>query len=203
MAKKHPGIDAYIAKSAPFARPILRHLRRVVHAGCPGVEETLKWGMPSFTHKGILCGMAAFKAHATFGFWKGKLVVGSRRPGPSGEKAMGQFGRITSIADLPGERRLIAMVKRAAALNEQGVRVSRRPPVKRARRIAVPPDLAAALRKHRKALATFEGFSPSHRREYVEWLTAAKRPETRARRLETAIAWLAEGKPHNWRYVRR
>jgi len=202
MGKKHPGIDAYIARSAPFARPILKHLRAIVHAGCPDVEETLKWGHPSFDYKGILCGMAAFKAHATFGFWKYALLIGDRKLGKSDEKAMGQFGRITSIADLPDRTTLIALVRRAAALNEQGIR-----PPRPKRRPATPPRtpvlLAAALRKSKKALATFQALSPSHKRDYIEWLTEAKGEDTRARRLATAIAWMAEGKHRNWKYDRK
>lgn len=202
MGKKHPGIDAYIARSAPFARPILKHLRAIVHAGCPDVEETLKWGHPSFDFKGILCGMAAFKAHATFGFWKYALLIGDRKLGKSDEKAMGQFGRITSIADLPDRTTLIALVRRAAALNEQGIR-----PPRPKRRPATPPRtpvlLAAALRKSKKALATFQALSPSHKRDYIEWLTEAKGEDTRARRLATAIAWMAEGKHRNWKYDRK
>lgn len=201
MGKKHPDVDAYITRSAPFARPILRHLRAVVHAGCPAVEETLKWGHPAFMHEGMLCGMAAFKAHATFGFWKHKLLFGDERLGKSDEDAMGQCGRITSIADLPARRLLVTLVKRAAALNEKGVRTPR--PPKRARAIIVPTYLTAALKRSAKARATFQSLSPSRKYEYIEWLTEAKGADTRARRLATAIEWMAEGKHRNWKYDRK
>ena len=207
MGTRDPRVDAYIAKSADFARPILTHFREVVHAACPDVVETLKWGMPSFTYKGILCGMAAFKEHCGFHFWQGSLVFGADRPEPaSDEKGMGQFGRVTKLSDLPSKRVLASYVKKAAALNEAGVKKSR-PTSKRAARAAnapvVPDDLARALRRNAAARKTFDGFSPSHQREYVQWITEAKRDETRERRLATTIEWLAEGKPRNWQYMKR
>ena len=120
MASKDPRIDAYIAKSADFAQPILKHLRKVIHAGCPQVEETMKWSMPHFDYKGVMCGMAAFKAHCAFGFWKESLIFDS---GNAPEKtAMGSFGCIKSLADLPNEKTLIGYVKKAAALNEAGIK---------------------------------------------------------------------------------
>jgi hypothetical protein len=125
MTRKDPRIDAYIAKSAPFARPILKHLRRVVHAGCPGVEETIKWGMPHFVHVGILCNMAAFKGHCAFGFWKpGRLAGAGVRLPAATEKAMGQFGRITALSDLPSEATLRRLVKAMAAVNERAVKAT-------------------------------------------------------------------------------
>jgi uncharacterized protein YdeI (YjbR/CyaY-like superfamily) len=197
MRKNDPRIDAYIAKSAPFARPILKHLRELVHKGCPGVEETVKWSAPHFDyHGGPLAGMAAFKAHCAFGFWKGSLIV------PVSSDAMGQFGRITSLADLPADRVMIGYVRKAVRLNEEGVKVPRL--VKHPRKdIPMPPDLTAALKKNAKARATFDGFSPSHKREYLEWITEAKGEETRKKRLGTAIEWMAEGKPRNWKYMKR
>ena len=196
MGKKDPRVDAYIKKAAPFAQPILKHLRAVVHEACPDVEETLKWGMPAFMHQGIMCGIAAFKHHCTFGFWKGKLVLGgSMRPS---DDAMGQFGQITTLAGLPSKQVIAGYVKKAAALNEAGIAVKRltrpKPPLR------TPADLRAALAKNRRALATFEAFSPSARREYVEWVTEAKQPVTRARRIATTVEWVAEGKKRNWKY---
>lgn len=199
MATRDARIDAYIAKSAPFARPILRHLRAQVHAGCPQVEETIKWGSPHFMHEGMLCGMAAFKAHCAFGFWKGKLVFDDEKA----REAMGQFGCIRSLDDLPADRTLRAYVKKAAKLNEAGENVPRplkHPKKDRSALDVVPDDLAVALRRSSRARKTFEGFSPSHRREYIEWITDAKREVTRAKRLETTVEWLEEGKALNWRY---
>jgi len=195
MEKKDPRVDAYIARSAEFAKPILRHLREIVHKGCPQVEETMKWSSPHFMYKGILCGMAAFKSHCAFGFWKGKLIV------PEKPEAMGQFGRITLLSDLPNDSVLVGHVREAARLNEIGERAPRKQPRPK-KALATPPDLAAALKKNAKARATFEGFSPSHKREYVEWIEA-KTEETRKKRLGTAVEWMAEGKPRNWKYMRR
>jgi uncharacterized protein YdeI (YjbR/CyaY-like superfamily) len=200
MPKKDPRIDAYIAKSAGFAKPILVHLRKVIHEACPEVQETMKWSFPHFMYCGILCSMAAFKQHCAFGFWKGAQVV--EKGSNKSNEAMGQFGRITSLAELPTKKALAALIKKAMKQNEHAENKS--PKVKRKPRpeAAVPDDLFLALRKHKKALATFDGFSPSHRREYIEWITEAKRPETRSSRILTAIEWLAEGKPRNWKYTK-
>jgi len=200
MGKKDPRVDAYIAKSPPFARPVLKSLRAAVHAGCPDVEETLKWGAPWFVYKGLLVGMATFKEHCAVNFWKGKLVVDDR--GRPLEDAMGQFGRLTKVADLPAKTVLVAYVRKAAAFNDAGIPSPTRSKRKPKPPLAVPPDLAAALRKNRKAKATFDDFSPSHRREYIEWITEARTETTRTKRLETAIAWMAEGKPRMWKYMK-
>ncbi len=202
MPTPDPRVDAYIAKSAEFARPILSHLRAAVHEACPEVEETIKWGMPHFTHHGILAGMAAFKAHCAFSFGKGALVaeaMGAKDVAGRAGEAMGDFGRITSLRDLPPKRELVRWVKTAVRLNEQGVK---RPLKHRSPRkpIPVPEDLAKALRGNARARATWEKFSPSHRREYLEWITEAKTTPTRARRLATTLEWLAEGKERNWKY---
>lgn len=191
-------VSAYIAKAQPFARPILRHVRAVVHAACPSVTETIKWGMPTFEYHGILAGMAAFKAHATFGFWKGELVTG---PTDASKDAMWSFGRLTSIEDLPPRRTLTALVKKAMRLAEAGVKVSR--PLKHAPKAAtlrLPADLAAALRRVPKAKRHFDAFSPSARREYIEWVVGAKRAETRSKRIATTVEWAALGRRMNWKY---
>ncbi len=194
---KNPAVDAYIAKSADFARPILKRLRALMHKACPKVEETIKWGVPHFEYQGVIAGMAAFKQHAAFGFWKRRLIKDPAGFFSKGESGMG--GRkIRSMDELPSDTVLLGYIREAVALNEQGVRVPRstrkKPPVK------APPYLAAALRKNAKARKTFESFSPSQQREYVEWLTDAKKEATRERRLATAIEWMAEGKTQNWKY---
>lgn len=201
MAKKDKRVDAYIAKSAEFARPILTHLREVVHVGCPEVEETIKWGFPHFDYKGMMCGMAAFKQHCAFTFWK-QSKLGVSVAETKLKEAMGQFGRITSIADLPGKRTLVGYVRKAAELNEQGIKADR--PNKRGRRktLVVPPYFTAALKKNKKALTTFETFPYSKKKDYLEWLTDAKTEETRQKRLATSVEWLAEGKSRNWKYER-
>ena len=193
---RDPRVDAYIAKAQPFAQPILRHLRAVVHEGCPDVEEAIKWGMPSFTYHGILAGMAAFKAHVAFGFWKGKLVTGENA---RADEAMWSFGRITSLDDLPPKRKLLALVKKAAALNAQGATAPR--VAKRTRpALRMPADLGAALKSKPKAKAFYATLSPSAKRDYIEWITEAKQPTTRAKRVAQTVQWLGEGKRRNWKY---
>jgi uncharacterized protein YdeI (YjbR/CyaY-like superfamily) len=200
MGKKDPRIDAYIAKSAEFARPILSHLRKLVHAGCPDVQETMKWSFPHFEYQGVLCSMAAFKAHATFGFWKSSLMKTLTRDGKP-DDAMGQYGRITSLDDLPSDKAIIAQVKEAARLNAEGIKAektkTKKPPLK------VPSYFQAALKKDANARATFANLSPSHKREYVEWITEAKTDATRQKRLATTLQWLAAGKSRNWKYERK
>ena len=202
MAKNDPRVTAYIAKQAPFARPILKYLRAVVHEGCPDVTETIKWGMPSFEHHGILCGMAAFKAHATFGFWKGKEIVGDEG---ATVDAMGQLGRITSVKDLPTRAKLVGWVKKAAVLNETKPKKSPAgsKPAKPARpALRAPADLLKAIERSAKARAVWDEFAPSSKRDYAEWILEAKQEATRVRRIATAVEWIAEGKRRNWKYER-
>jgi uncharacterized protein YdeI (YjbR/CyaY-like superfamily) len=194
---RDPRIDAYIHCQADFARPILEHLRGVVHAACPEAEETLKWGMPHFLYKGqMLAGMAAFKAHATFGFRRAKEVLGETG---AERDAMGQFGRLKSVADLPPEEELKGLVREAMALTDAGGRPSR-PEAAPKPELETPRELEAALAASPAARAAFDGFPPGARREYVEWVVEAKRPETRDRRIAQAVEWLAEGKRRNWKY---
>jgi uncharacterized protein YdhG (YjbR/CyaY superfamily) len=197
MGKKDPRIDAYIAKSADFAKPILTELRKRVHAACPDVVENIKWSMPFFEYQGkLFAHLAAFKAHASFGFAFAKM----REAGKAGE-AMGHLGRLTSVKDLPSVKDFTAMAKEAMKMREAGE--SMRPPKPKVakKELAVPGDFLAAMKKNKKALATFEAFSYSNRKEYVEWITEAKREETRSARMKQAIEWMAEGKPRNWKYM--
>jgi len=197
MVKADPRVDAYIANAAPFARPILKYLREIVHATCPDGVETIKWRMPFFDYGGSLCHFAAFKQHCALGFWKGKLLVqGDDRS----EEAMGQFGRISSVDDLPSRKVLAGYIKQAMRLNESGAKSDKPKSAPRAAPQA-PDDLLAALGKNKKARATFEAFSPSCKREYVDWIAEAKRAETRAKRVTEAVAWMAEGKQRNWKYM--
>jgi uncharacterized protein YdeI (YjbR/CyaY-like superfamily) len=204
MATTDPRIDAYIAKSADFARPVLEHLRKLVHKACPEAQETMKWSFPHFEYNGaILCSMAAFKEHCTFGFWKASIMKD-----PAGvlkiadRHSMGHFDRMTSLKDLPADKVMIAYIKEAALLNEQAVKVPAREK-KVSATVAVPPVLLAALKKNKKALATFEAFPPSHKKEYIEWITEAKTEETRQKRLATTLEWLTEGKSRNWKYQKK
>ena len=196
MPTLDPRIDAYIAKSADFAKPILTQIRETIHAACPEVEESIKWSMPAFMYHGPLMNMAAFKAHATVGFWKGELVVG-RSAGDDG-RAMGHLGRLTSVKDLPPKKEFVALIKKAAKLNEDGVKVEKKKTPRPT--VPTPPELAAALAKNKTAQAAYKAFPPSHQREYNEWIGEAKREETRAARVKQAIEWIAEGKSRNWKY---
>lgn len=196
MENRDPRVDAYIEKSAEFARPILVHLRELVHAACPDAEETIKWGMPHFMYHGMLCRMAAFKQHCTFGFWKEGLVVGSA----ANTEAMGQFGRISRLEDLPSRKIILGYIKAAMKLNEDGIKASKSPTRAAKPALVEPDDFLARLRASPKAAATYQSFSASKRRDYVEWISEAKAEATRERRLAQAIEWLGEGKSRNWKY---
>jgi len=194
MGRKDARVDAYIAKAAPFARPILRRMRTLVHRGCPEVVEEIKWGAPHFNYRGMFCGMASFQEHCIFGFWNRALPI-ERDPG-----AAGQFGRITSVENLPSDVVFLGYVREAKRLADAGVRLA---PLRKAKKpLPVPPALTAALKKKRDALAKFQAFSPSQRRDYAEWILEAKTDETRERRIATAVGWIAEGKSRNWKYER-
>ena len=199
MGKKDPRVDTYIAKAQPFARPILRKLRTLMHKADPRIEETLKWGMPSFTHDGIVCITAAFKQHCALVFWKGKLILDAK--GRRMDGGMGNFGKISNLKDLPSDAKLMGYIKLAVKLNSDRVKAPRRTK-RKAAPLRVPADLAALLRKHARAAATFKGLSTSHRNEYVKWITGAKQAVTRAKRLATTIEWLGQGKNISWRYER-
>jgi uncharacterized protein YdeI (YjbR/CyaY-like superfamily) len=191
-----PRIDAYIAKSAGFAQPILEHLRAVVHAACPEVEETMKWSFPHFMYKGMMCSMASFKAHCAFNFWKAELLMADE----ANREAMGQFGRIETLKDLPSKKILTAYIKQAMRLNDDGVPAPARAKAPVPRELAVPDYLSEALAQSPAAQQHFDAFSTSKKREYVDWLTEAKTDATRLRRLEQALEWIAEGKARNWKY---
>ena len=192
---KDARVDAYIAKAKPFAQPILKRIRAAVHAGCPAVAETIKWSVPAFEYRGPLAGMAAFKAHAAFNFWKGKLVTGESE---ATESAMGQFGRLTAIADLPPADEFAALVRKAMALTDAGVKTPRNK--QETAPLAMPEDLRAALDAQPAAASHFAAFAPSAQREYIEWVVEAKRAETRTKRIAQAAEWIAEGKKRHWKY---
>jgi uncharacterized protein YdeI (YjbR/CyaY-like superfamily) len=201
MAGPNPRTDAYIARAADFAKPILAHFRSLVDEACPDATETIKWGTPSWEYAGSpLCSMAAFKQHCSFGFWKANLLVLNGKP--LGIGADGQLSRIRSTTELPSRSTLIKLIKQAAKLNADGVKASVMSGRTPRQPLPVPDDLARALAGNRKARDTFNNFPPSHQREYVEWIIEAKREETRAQRLATALEWLVEGKPRNWKYMR-
>lgn len=199
MPTIEPRIDDYIERSAEFAKPILVHIRSLIHTACPDVEEKIKWSMPFFDYKGPLCNMASFKQHCTFGFWKQSLIEDGNFPE---KNAMGSFGRITSVADLPDDKTLISLIREAVRLNEAGVKVPKKAPAER-KELVVPDDLKKALKASAKARGTFDNFSYSHRKEYIEWIEEAKTQATRDKRLAATIQQLEEGKSRNWKYERK
>lgn len=200
MTEDRAKIDAYIVTAQPFALPILQALRARIHAALPEVEEALKWGMPTFLYKGkILCNMAAFNAHATFGFWHGELVTGGTDKRMA---AMGDLGKITLVDQLPDQATMAGWIGKAKQLIDDGVK----PPHVEGRgkhpkpELAMVPSFQSALDANPEAKATYDGFAPSCRREYLEWIVDAKRDETRDKRIAQAVEWLAEGKKRNWKY---
>lgn len=197
MPARDKRIDAYIAESRDFAKPILEELRARVHEHVPGIEEDIKWGFPAFMYKGrIFFGMSAFKAHCGAGFWH-PLMRTEENKSPEG---IGEFGKITALGELPSRSAFAKLLKKAKKLADDGVEGPKRAPPPKDRKVDVPADLAALLKKNAKARATFEAFSYSKRKEYVDWIVGAKREETRARRLATTIEQLAEGKSLMWKY---
>ena len=201
-----PKVDAYIEKAQPFAQPILTHLRKLMHKGCPDVEEAVKWGHPFFLYRGTIVGhMAAFKQHCSFGFWGEEIGAVLRNAKVVQDGGMGSLGRITTVKDLPSEKEMVGWIRQASALIDAGEHTSimaGRNKVVKAPKPApkASPEFAAALKKNKKASAVFEAFSPSCKREYVEWIAEAKRDETRDRRIAQAVEWIAEGKQRNWKY---
>ena len=197
MPTTDPRVDAYIEKSRDFAKPILTHLRKLVHEADPRVTETVKWSMPAFEYKGIVCGFAAFKEHCTFGFWKQSLLDGEFS---SDRTAMGSFGRIASLKDLPKDAVIKKLVKQAVELNEKGIKPERKKQPAAKKELVVPEILLEALARNEKAAETFNSFPYSCKKEYVEWITEAKTDATRDKRLASTIEWLNEGKRRNWKY---
>ncbi|HAO45948.1 MAG TPA: YdeI/OmpD-associated family protein [Ferruginibacter sp.] len=204
MGKKDKAIDAYIAKSADFAKPILKHIRELLHQACPEVEEKMKWSFPHFDYKGeMMCSMASFKQHMAFGFWKAALMkdpvlVANAKT----EQAMGHLGRITSLKDLPSDKKMTAWIKEAMKLNDQGIKVAKPKPAA-TKELVVPDYFTNALGKNKKARQVFDAASYSYKKEYVMWLVDAKSEETRNSRMVTAIEWIAEGKHRNWKYMKK
>lgn len=201
MKNTSPDVDRYIEKAAPFAQPILKRIRKAFHKAHPEITETMKWSFPHFEYKGVLGSMAAFKQHVTWGFWKAKLMNDPKGIlAPIGETSMGG-NRVEKLADLPSEDVIVEYVREAVRLNEEGKKVERRPPVRSAD-VDIPAELTAALKKNGKAKKTFDAFPPSHKREYAEWIREAKQEGTRQKRIATAIEWMSEGKPRNWKYMK-
>ncbi len=200
--KNHPQVDAYVAKAAPFAQPILTRLRELVHKACPEIEETIKWSRPFFQYRGvILCNMSAFKEHCSFGFWGNEIATVLREAKVLRHDGMGSLGRITSVKGLPSDKLMLAWIRQAASFIDGGRYTS--PMAKRQvvkPQLATPAEFTTALQKNERAATAFAAFNPSCKREYIEWIAGAKRPETRDKRIATAIEWITDGKQRNWKY---
>ncbi len=203
MKNQDTRIDDYIAKSAAFAHPILIHLRNLIHQGCPDVVETIKWGFPHFDYSGeILCSMASFKKHCTFGFWKASIMADpDKLLQKIGKTAMGSMGQIGDISQLPPDAVLLEYIREAARLNKEGIKIPAKAKIEAKNAALVPDYILSALKVNKDALKTFDNFSPSNKKEYIEWITEAKTEDTRYKRLETAVEWMAEGKIRNWKYM--
>jgi uncharacterized protein YdeI (YjbR/CyaY-like superfamily) len=198
LSRRDPRIDAYIEKSAEFAKPILTYLRMVIHETCPTVEETIKWSAPFYMYEGILCSTPAFKQHCALIMWKGRLL-----PKDDAKYVTTELRKISSLADLPPRRKLIGYIKALMKLNEEGAKSAARSGPKFTKPLVVPTELKRAIARNRKAKAAFAEFPPSHKREYADWIADAKRPETRERRIKAAVEMIAEGKSRNWKYEKR
>jgi uncharacterized protein YdeI (YjbR/CyaY-like superfamily) len=199
---KDKRIDQYIEASPEFAKPVLHHLRTLVHQACPEVEEKIKWGFPHFDYKGVYTSMAAFKVHCAFNFWKVKLMADPHRLfGEKDERAMGNFGRILTLSDLPSDEILMEYLLEAKKLNDQGLKVTpKKPSEKEKTELVVPEGLQSALSKNLAAQVFFDKFSYSQRKEYIMWVNEAKTEDTRAKRIGTTVELVAEGKTRNWKY---
>ena len=205
MGKHDARIDAYISKSADFAKPILEHLRELVHTTCPDVEETWKWSFPIFMHRGaILCNMAAFKKHCAFGFWKASIMQDPDNIlSVTDREGMGHMGKIESLKDLPKDTVLKKYIKAAMKLNEEGVKLPPRPKPteKEKNELQIPAYFTKELKKNKAAEKLFNSFSYSHKKEYIEWFEEAKTEPTRDKRVAQALEWIVEGKSRNWKYM--
>jgi len=202
----NPKVDAYFGKARPFAQPIMWHLRELIHKGCPGVVETIKWSRPFFEYEGrILCNISAFNEHCSMGFWGEEIGAVLRAANVLQDGAMGSLGRITTLKDLPSDKLLLGWIRQAKKFIDKGEYTSpiaaRQKVVKAPKPAVAPPDeFLSALKRNKSAAATFAAFSPSCKREYTEWIADAKRPETREKRINAAVEWIAEGKQRNWKY---
>ncbi len=205
MEKFDQRVDLYIEGAAEFAKPLLKHLRELVHKASPDITETIKWGFPFWGYKGDVCYMASFQHHCSFGFWKRALL-----PDPhhllkksADKEVMGQLGRLTTLADLPKDSILIDYIQNAILLNERGITIAKKRANRSKSELIIPAYFTQALDKNPQAKTTFDQFSHYHQKEYVEWITEAKTEVTRQKRMNTALEWLSEGKPRNWKYIKK
>lgn len=200
MANLDKRIDVYIANSADFARPILKHLRHLVHVACPNVQETIRWGFPHFDHEGIMCSMASFKNHCAFGFWKSSIMKDAEVLKYNNQKAMGNAGKIQSLPDLLSDKIIISQIREAMKLNEDGIKLPERKNEDKKPVLITPDSLKRELVKNRKASNTYKNLSFAHKHEYIEWIEESKSEATKQKRILTTVEWLMEGKTRNWKY---
>lgn len=204
MENTDPRIDGYIQKSADFARPVLNHLRHLIHESCPRIQETIKWGFPHFEYKGTICSMAGFKQHCVLSFWKSSLMTDPYNLFQKTDKtAMGQLGQIKHVNELPSDDILISYFREAYELNEKNIKLPAKSKQPKTKELEIPSYFTEALSESQKAIETFQNFSYSHKKEYVDWVTGAKTEETRTKRLATSIEWLEQGKPRMWKYLKK
>lgn len=200
MGIKDKRVNAYIAKQPEFAKPILIHLRELFHKAHSGIDEKIKWGVPSFDYKGIVANIAAFKEHCALVFWKASLMKDPHKIfAKEGKSGMGHLGRIKSLKDLPSDKILIQYIKEAVKLNEEGIKIPSQKGIKK--ELEIPSYFKSALNK--KAWEIFKNFSYTNKKEYIDWLNDAKTESTRMKRLETAVDWISEGKIRNWKYIKK
>jgi len=204
MKNKNERVDAYIDKAADFAKPILKHIRKLAHKACPELVETIKWGHPHFEFKGVICGMASFKSHSALFFRRPDLVPGLKDISKTGEeKAMGQFGHLESLKDLPPDSRLLSWMREAARINAAGTPEKIKKKIARKKLLKAPVYFIDALNSNKKASEKFQLFTDAQRNEYIEWVTDAKTETTRNNRLKSMIEWVRDGKPRNWKYMKK
>ena len=202
MGNRNKLIDEYIEKAAPFAKPILSHIRELIHEAWPEIEETIKWKVPVYEYKGIVCATGAFKTHCAFNFFKAKLMKDPYHVfSEQFSDAAGQFGKLLTVSDLPSDSILREYIQEAAKLNTDKIKG----PAKKKEDAdhLIPNDLSIALKNNPIAQKQFETMSLGYKKEYIDWLLDAKMDATRQKRLETAIEWIAEGKPRNWKYMKK
>lgn len=203
MHRANPKIDEYIGSAPAFAQPVAAHLRFLLHTACPRVVETIKWGIPHFDcHGEMMCVFAAATRHCSFTFLKQEIMSDPRLRANPGLPAQKRFlGKLTSLSDLPQDPELVAFIKEAMVLNEQGVKLPERES-KGSKEVAVPEEFARRLNADSAARDVFEAKPQSFRKEYLLWIADAKTDTTRQKRIDTSLEWIAAGKGRFWQYAK-
>src|SRR5438270_1264994 len=179
-------VNDSLANAPEGTRPILVRLRRIFRQASPKLEEAIKWGVPCYLFKGPVGGFAAYKQHVSWGLWKSRAL--NDPEGLLGRGVSVMAGKITKVSEIPPAAKIIALIEQVIALNEAGIK-SPKPPEPE-----LPADFAAAMKKAGKAARHYAAFTPARKWQYVNWVTQAKRAETRAKRIEIAVERIGEGK---------